>query len=195
MKKTSLALAFLAFSGGVVAKDFDYAIGASVNYANIKYEDNDGMTATETFVLPIRLFGELELDRTNKIQSGWRMVDFSLDATTSGDMGATFEGDQFDASWLHQLRLGRNFKPWIGAGVRISMVDVIGKHEIDTEGFLVQRFEPVSDTVLSGLVQAYYEFPIGRSGWFIDASATYEAPVSGDGLAGFGAGVGIKFEL
>ena len=197
MKKTTtaIALALLSFSGGVAAKGLDYALGLSINYANIEYEDDDGTTASETLVFPVRVFGELKLDKTNKFQLGWRQVDFDIDATEQGDMGATFEGNQFDASWLHQVRLGRNFNPWFGLGARISMIDVTGKHEIDADGFLIQRFEPVSDTVLSGLAQGYYEFPIGRSGWFIDASATYETPVSGDGLSGFGAGVGIKLEF
>lgn len=180
-----------AFAGGKM----DYALGANVTYASVQYEDDDGSTDTENLVFPVRIFGELKLDKINKFQLGWRQVDFDIDATKQGDMGATFEGDQFDASWLHQVRLGRDFKPWFGLGVRVSFVDVTGKHLIDEDGFLTDRFDPVSDTVLSGMALAYYEFPIGRSGWYIDAGASYEVPVSGDGLSGFGAGIGIKIEF
>jgi len=186
-----ILLAPSAFAAGKV----NYSLGVNVSYASVQYEDDDGSTDTENLVFPVRLFGELQIDKINKFQLGWRQVDFDIDATEQGDMGATFEGNQFDASWLRQVRLGRNFKPWFGLGVRVSMVDVTGKHLVDADGFLIERFEPVSDTVLSGLARGYYEFPIGRSGWYIDAGATYEVPVSGDGLSGFGADVGIKVEF
>lgn len=196
MKKTFamfplILVAPLALAGGKM----DYSLGANISYASVHYEDDDGETDTESLVFPVRLFGELRVDKINKFQLGWRRVDFDIDATPDGDMGATFEGDQFDAGWLHQVRLGRDFKPWFGLGVRVSMIDVTGKHLVDEEGFLIERFEPVSETVMSGVAQGYYEFPIGRSGWFIDAGVSYEVPVSGDGLEGFGAGVGIKIEL
>lgn len=196
MKKTFAMLPLILVAPSVFAGGkLDYSLGANISYASVHYEDDDGETDTENLVFPVRLFGELKMDKINKFQLGWRQVDFDIDATKQGDMGATFEGDQFDAVWLHQVRLGRDFKPWFGIGVRVSMIDVTGKHLIDQEGFLMQRFDPVSDTVMAGLAEAYYEFPIGRSGWYLDANATYEMPVSGDGLSGFGAGAGIKIEF
>ena len=196
MKKTFAMLPLILVAPSVLAGGkLDYSLGANISYASVHYEDDDGETDTENLVFPMRLFGELKMDKINKFQLGWRQVDFDIDATKQGDMGATFEGDQFDASWLHQVRLGRDFKPWFGLGVRVSMVDVTGKHLIDQDGYLVQRFKPVSDTVMAGMAQAYYEFPIGRSGWYLETNATYEVPVSGDGLSGFGAGAGIKIEF
>lgn len=194
MKKTILALAIASFGTHALASDIDYSVGASVGYGSISYEDDDGGTDTESLAFPFRLFGELKLDNINKFQVGWRRIDFDIDATESGDMGATFEGDQIDAVWLHQLRLGRDFKPWLGVGVRTSMVDVKGKHLVDEDGYLTTRFEATSETQLAAILEGYYEWQITRSGWYFDASLTYDFPF-GDGFEGFGAGAGIKLEF
>lgn len=194
MKKL-LLIPVLCCAPAVYAAGLDYSIGASVSNASIKYEDDNGTTANETLVFPVRLFGELKMDKINKFQAGFRTFDFDIDATRQGDMGATFEGSQIDAGWLHQVRLGRYIKPWFGIGTRISFLDVTGRHRIDKEGFLIDRYEPTSDTVIAAMAQGYYEWAIGRSGWYIDASVTYEVPISGDTLEGTGAGVGVKVEF
>jgi len=184
----------LVFATHVQAKNLDYSVGVSVDYSVIDYEDGDGSTDAETVVFPFRLYGELELDTVNSLVVGWRPVDFEVDATTGGDMGATFEGNQIDAVWLHQVRLGRDFKPWFGIGVRTSIVDVKGKHLIDNDGFLIERFEATSETQLAGLLEAYYEWQLTRSGWYINAAVNYDVPLS-DGFESFGAGAGIKLEF
>ncbi len=194
MKKL-LLIPVIFCTPAIYAAGLDYSIGASVSNASVKYEDDNGTTANETLVFPVRLFGELKMDKINKFQAGFRTFDFDIDATRQGDMGATFEGSQIDAGWLHQVRLGRYIKPWFGIGTRISFLDVTGRHRIDSEGFLIERYEPTSDTVIAAMVQGYYEWAIGRSGWYIDASVTYEAPISGDTLEGTGAGVGVKVEF
>lgn len=192
--KNTLLLPLLLLAPAAHSAGIDYAIGAGVSYANIEYSDDDGDTVGETLVFPLRIFGELKMDKINKFQAGFRMVDFDIDATTDGDMGATFEGSQFDGAWLHQLRLGRDFKPWLGVGVRVSFLEVTGKHRVDQDGYLIERYEPVSETLLSPMAIAYYEWAIGRSGWFVDSSLTYEIPMS-DGFEGIGAGIGVKCEF
>ena len=174
--------------------DLDYSIGATIDYSVISYEDDDGTTDTESVVFPIRLYGELELDTVNSLVIGWRPIDFDVDATKSGDMGATFKGNQIDAVWLHQVRLGREFKPWVGVGLRTSMVDVKGKHLVDADGYLIERFDATSETQLAGLLEGYYEWQVTRSGWYLNAAVTYDVPL-GDGFESFGASAGIKMEF
>lgn len=195
MKKKLLLIPFLYCANFVQAAGLDYSIGVGVSNASIKYEDDNGTTASDTLVFPVRLFGELKMDKINKFQAGFRTFDFDIDATRQGDMGATFEGSQIDAAWLHQVRLSRNLRPWFGIGTRISFMDVTGRHRIDKEGFLVERYAPSSDTVIAGLVLGYYEWAIGRSGWYLDTSVTHEIPVSGDTFEGTGVGVGVKVEF
>lgn len=194
MKKIISALPLLFCAAASHSAELNYSIGASVDYSNLKYEDDDGSTDTESVVFPVRIYGELELDTINSFVIGWRPVDVDVDATTSGDMGATFKGSQFDAVWLHQVRLGREFKPWVGLGLRTSMVDVKGKHRVDADGYLLERFEATSETQLAGLLESYYEWQLTRSGWYLNAAVTYDVPF-GDGFESFGASAGIKMEF
>lgn len=193
MKKILAALPLLFCAVSSHSADLDYSIGVSVDYSNISYEDDDGSTDTETVVFPVRIYGELELDTVNSFVVGWRPVDYEVDATVS-DMGATFKGSQIDAVWLHQIRLGREFKPWVGMGLRTSMIDVKGKHMVDQDGFLIERFEATSETQLAALLQGYYEWQLTRSGWYLNAAVTYDVPL-GDGFEGIGGGAGIKMEF
>jgi hypothetical protein len=194
MRNTLLALAVAGIGTTALAGDVDYSVGVDVGYSSISYEDDDGSTDTENLAFPFRLFGELKLDRINKLQVGWRQLDFDVDATPSGDMGATYEGNQIDAVWLHQVRFGRNFKPWLGVGLRTSMFDIKGKHLVDHDGYLVDRFESTSETQMAGLLEGYYEWQLTRSGWYLNAALTYDVPI-GDGFEGLGVGVGIKSEF
>ena len=175
------------------AADLDYSFGISIDYASLQYEDDAGSTASESVVFPFRLYGELEMDTINSLVVGWRQIDYEVDASTS-DMGATFKGSQIDAVWLHQVRLGRDFKPWFGVGLRTSIVDVKGKHLVDEDGYLAERFEATSETQLAAIVQGYYEWQITRSGWYLNASVSYDAPF-GDGFEAIGAGAGVKLEF
>ena len=194
MKRLIPALPLLFYAVVSNSAEVNYSIGASVDYANLTYEDGDGSTDTEAIVVPVRIYGELELDTVNSLVIGWRAVDYNVDATAGGDMGATFKGSQIDAMWLHQVRLGRVFKPWVGLGVRTSMVDVKGKHLADTDGYLTERFEATSETQLAGVVEGYYEWQLTRSGWYLNAAVTYDVPL-GDGFESLGASAGIKMEF
>ena len=196
MKKTavSLLVTSVLVSTPAAARGLDYAIGANGGYDSFQYEDDDGKTDSESRATPIRLFGELEVDKVNRVVVGWRAIDFDIDATVSGDMGATFEGHQIDASWLRNIRLAREFKPWLGLGMRTTALDVKGKHTVDKDGYLANRYEATSETQVALMLQGLYEWQISKSGWFINSSVTYDVPF-GDGFEGFGLGLGIKSEL
>ena len=191
--KRMIFLSALLFSMNGMAKDFQYAVGVSTTVSNYSYQDTDGDTESTSVTVPLSIFGEMKVNRVNKLFVGIRAIDFDVDASTSGDMGVDVEGMQIEAAWLHKVRIARHFKPWFGIGIRTSIIDAKKKHEIDSDGFLVKTFENSEETFLGVVLKANADWEIG-DGWFIDAGAAYDQPI-GDGVTGYNLSAGIKYEL
>ena len=193
MKKTLLFIAVATVSTTSYARN-DLSVSVSTTMAGYTYEDSDGESDSATFVIPITIGAEYELDRVNKLYASWRVIDEDIDATKSGDMGVTLEGSQLEASWLHKVRLARHFKPYVGFGIRTSFIEASSKHTVDDEGFLLETFESTEDTNLSAVFSVYSDWEISRDGWYIDTRFTYDIPF-GDGLQGYAVSAGIKHEF
>ncbi len=69
--------------------------------------------------------------------------------------------------------------PWFGAGLEWSQYKVSQRHTVDGDGFLVQRFEDVSDSNVSVLVNLGREWEVARD-LALGLKAEYAAAL-GDG--------------
>ena len=135
----------------------------------------------------------METSRLNKIYVGLRGFELDVDATSSGKLGANIESTQFEATWLRKFKMSRNFKPWFGAGIRSSLIEVSSRHTIDRDGYLLATFKHSESTFLAFVLKTTADWEIGE-GWYINADASFDQPI-GDGLQGFGFSLGIKYEL
>ena len=191
--KNLLILSILLLPSLGITKNAHYNVGISTGLYAYNYQDDKGETELESTTVPFTLFAEMETSRVNRIYIGLREFDLDIDASTTGDLGASIESLQFEATWLRKFKMTRNFKPWFGAGIRSSLVEVSSRHTIDRDGFLLATFNNTDDTFLALVLKTTADWEIGE-GWYINADASFDQPI-GDGLQGFGFLLGIKYEL
>lgn len=192
MKKTAFLL--MSLLGVTPAYADDMSIIGSSSLASLNYKDADGETTLKDVMVPLTLGVEYQISKRHKLLGTIRQLDYDVDASTSGDMGMNVDASQINISWLRKMPLSREFKPWVGVGLRSSFVETTLRHTVDSDGFLEEVFNDTEDTLISINLIANVDWRIGRNGWAIDTRFIYDLPM-GDGLSGFELSAGIKYNF
>ena len=80
------------------------------------------------------------------IQGQYHALEFDGSET---QIGETVSG--FDVAVLYQskFRLSRHFKPWLGIGLSVAVLEFKDRYTTDNQGFLAQRYDDTSETGLA----------------------------------------------
>ena len=192
MKIIIISLVYLTICfSSVFASEYEYTGGASLTVSNFAVQFDDGKTNKQIVISPVTLFGEIQTDRINKFHLSWRLLDYHVDASQSGKLGADIYGNQIELTWLRKARLSRKIKPWFGLGLRASYLKSTFRHTIDADGFLDKRFDKHNQTYLAAIIKSHIAWEI-RQFWFLDLAVSYDQPL-GNGVGGFGVSSGAKY--
>ncbi len=80
------------------------------------------------------------------IQAQYHSLDFEGSQTKIGQRVSGFE---VAAIYQSRFRLSRHFKPWLGMGLSVAMLEFKDRFIADSQGFLAQRFDDTSETGLA----------------------------------------------
>lgn len=119
-------------------------LGYGVSLRHVTVEDPDGSVPAENEFGFLNLFYVDEYSRDTRYYVEFTMSDTDIDAK-GNKIGQDISSTGIRTSFQKRLRLGRFFKPWVGAGAGIFQEEFTQRHTIDSDGFLLNTF-PDRDT-------------------------------------------------
>lgn len=189
MNKWIVALLLMA-SINTATADEEIRYGWQGSYINFTIDDPDGSADSESEFNVMSVVMDYTLSRTSRILANLNLYEFDLDASTT-KIGQHIETTSISSYYLHRFRWSRTFKPWLGLGLVVNMDDIDKRHRVDSDGFLVERFDDREETSIAlGLIGAL-EFEIFDN-WKTELFTEYQVPTS-DTLEGLKIGFNIYF--
>jgi len=122
------------------------------------------------------------------IQGQYHSLDFDGNET---EIGQEVTGLEVAALYQAQYRISRHFKPWLGVGTSISVLEFTNRFLTDSQGFLAQTFEDETKTGLA----VDFNFTVDTD-WFDKYNSGFAVRLSvpvNDVLAKAEAGIYITF--
>lgn len=191
MKKIAVFVLFSMVSFISVAEESKYSIVAGLSYDLLTVSESEGDTDSEGVLVP-RIGVELMMSRIDKLSFGWRTFSETYDPSNDG-IGLKIDVNQFDVTWLRNLRLSREIKPWIGGGLRTTIGEIKDRHTIDNDGFLDELYDDRDAGDVSLILQGQLVFDL-KDNWGIVTGITYDIPLS-EGVQGISFGAGAKYDF
>jgi len=156
--------------------------GVGVTQGNYSVEDPDGSADSTT---EASIFGvvTMPMSRNWPDYRYWFQVahkSFELDASTS-EVGQEVTSTSLSAIIQRSFSISSDFRPWLGLGAGAGINDYEGRHTIDEDGFLKDRFDDRSNTSMYLILNAGISFRKLDNGVFIGTSINYERPID-DGI-------------
>jgi len=156
--------------------------GVGVTQGNYSVEDPDGSADSTT---EASIFGvvTMPMSRNWPDYRYWFQVEhksFELDASTS-EVGQDVTSTSLSAIIQRSFSVSSDFRPWLGLGAGAGINDYDGRHTIDEDGFLKDRFDDRSNTSMYLILNAGISFRKLDNGVFIGTSINYERPID-DGI-------------
>ncbi len=165
--------------------------GVYIKAGNYGVEDPDG-EADEEFTYSPGLKFTFPVSRRGKqlVVSG-EYIDFDLDASTEY-VGQEVNGYRLSGGYEHQFNLARSLKVWGGITLNIDTFTFDGRHTIDQDGYLAQRYEDLEETSLgvSGYLFTVFDM---NSSWAPGIGLFVDYPM-GDGVYAIGGFAQLIFE-
>ena len=137
-----IGLAFFTsclFAAGSSNSDDVYRVGVSPGVYSITIDDPDGDTENASGFNFLQFIGTYNYGRDAQLFAHFFVDDYSLDPGVN-TVGQDINGYGLSISYQKRLRLSRNFRPWIGAGIGMAQYDYKSRFTIDASGFLDQTF-------------------------------------------------------
>ena len=192
MRYLLTGLAFVTFSTSLLANDtFDW--GLTIKAGNYGVEDPDGDADEEFTYSPGIKFTFPVSRRGQQLVVSGEYIDFDLDPSTQY-VGQEVNGYRLSGGYEHQFNLSRSFKVWGGATLNIDTVTFDGRHTIDQDGYLADRYQDLSETSLGVSGYIFTVFDVGaRSTWVPSIGLFIDYPM-GDGVRAIGGFAQLIFE-
>src|SRR3990172_1734705 len=134
-------------------------MGYGVSLRQLTVEDPDGDVPAKTDFVFLNLYYFDEYSRDTRYYVEFSLLDTDIDAE-GNKIGQDIASTGIRTSFQKRLRLGRSFKPWVGAGAGIFQEEFTQRHTIDSDGFLLNTFPDRDSTHLVLSVDAGNEWQI-----------------------------------
>lgn len=134
-------------------------LGYGVSLRHLTVEDPDGNVPADNDFGFLNLFYFDEYARDSRYYVEFTMDDAKIDAK-GNKIGQDISSSGIRASFQKRLRLGRFFKPWVGAGCGVFQEEFTQRHTIDSDGFLLNTFPDRDSTHIGLSVDASNEWEL-----------------------------------
>jgi hypothetical protein len=151
-----LILAGIMMAGSVHA---DY-VGYTPSYlVSNDVADPDGPTESLSDFVPISGAVVWDMTKYTRLWTEYHFVDLEINATTE-NIGQTITSHGALVSYQRKFAWSRSFKPWVGVGLGYDVAEFKGRHTIDVDGYLDQRFDDREVSFMSLHVNVAHEWKV-----------------------------------
>lgn len=178
MKSSGLVgLLLLAAPLAASAADNIFHFGPMVGWGRGGVSDPDGPTGTATTIIPsliatldwdrdVRLFGQLYTDRYKLKPNGTSKI--AQDVKQTG----------INTSVQYRLRVARDFRPWIGAGLGYAQNSFSKRYTVDKDGYLAARYPDRDESAINFVINAAISWEVNDR-FRVALIPQYEYPING----------------
>ena len=188
--RLALTFIFILLSFGSSSL-FSAENGAGIGYQpmlfSINIEDPNGDVDSTAGIYPLSAFYAIDGGRDFRYLFDASYVSGEVDAGVN-QVGQEFTATFFGVGMQKKFRLGRSWKPWVGASVTYINATFEKRHEIDTDGFLVAQY-PDRDVSGFGLTVTATSYWALNDSFDLGIHAAIDIPINTDVTR---AGVGLS---
>jgi hypothetical protein len=160
----------------------DTKIGFSPAYALFSIDDPDGDAKGFNGFQAVGLTTIHDMNNKYRLMSVFNYYKFSVDP--SGEkIGQNVKGYQIGALVQHIIRVARGLNFYAGGGVAYTNADFTSRHNVDEDGYLLNRYHDRTESFCYLLANVSKEWEVTKS-FEIGADVTYQYAI-GDGFSGF----------
>ena len=140
------AFLLFAFSSLLVvsssAYSREYGVAIYQSYLEHSFGDTESTELSQVSFANGFFADKLSFDTRYWVEGFWQK---GVRAASSDIPGEDIQIYGIASAWQTQFRLTKSIKPWAGAGVSYSIIDISARHTVDSEGFLLKKLDDVSE--------------------------------------------------
>lgn len=156
----------------------DWKAGLMIGGAVSAVDDPAGSTELKVHPSYLNGIATIPYGRDRRIFTQIFYNEFDLDQSRN-KVGAKTKSLGLNTSYQWKLRLSRQWKPWIGAGLGFSSDSFENRFLLDQDGFVMQRFLDREDEAINLILNA--SMTLKRMNFFdLGGHVQVDVPISGD---------------
>jgi hypothetical protein len=192
MRVALLSLLLLVFfsPSSLFAADDGGGMGIQPMFFSLNIEDPNGDVDSTAGLYPLSAFYAIASSRDYRYLFDASYVSGEVDAGVK-QVGQEFSATFFSGGMQKRFRLGRSWKPWVGASITYVSATYEKRHDIDSDGFLVAQYPDREETGFGLTITASSYWSLNDS-FDLGFHALIDVPVNID-IQRAGIGVSLLF--
>ena len=186
-----ISLLLIASQSAIARQGNDLVYGYYPKMAFLGVDDPDGDTDTSSDLQAFGVVVLYKLERDTRIMATLNIYDFEL-SPGFNQIGQDVETTSFAVFYQSQFKLGRSFKPWLGAGPVFNIDEFTNRVDTDSDGFLNETFSDREETTIGLGLIASQEWELNDS-FSLGLNFEYQIPLD-ESLEGFTIGFSVLYE-